>query len=136
MHRQAAVCTHRQMPTWSKTLPAVANIVAGLMVATGARFAGPIPIPIPARTTMATMGLSTMALAVSIITTVASRYVGPVPIETLLIKTAKALRLTIARAVIFPADAVHVSAGHAWRDTLSPLSALIATLSANAVSLA
>ena len=77
----ASICTHPQMPTWSKTSPAAAYIVAGLMVATGAQFAGPIPIPIRARTTTATTAPSTMATAVSIITTVASRYVGAVPID-------------------------------------------------------
>jgi hypothetical protein len=51
------------------------------MVAIGALFAGLIPIPIPAPTITATMAPSTMATAVSIITTVASRCAGAVPID-------------------------------------------------------
>src|SRR6478752_5618532 len=51
------------------------------MVAVGALYAGLIPIPIPVPIITATMAPSTMATAVSIITTAASRYVGAVPID-------------------------------------------------------
>jgi hypothetical protein len=67
-------------------------------------------VPIPARITTATTAPSTMATAVSIIITVASHYVGPVPIDpmgtNLNINTAKAFGLKIALTVVGHTDAL------------------------------